>query len=235
MGNSNACNDSIVSNSGLIVSEHTPDQLCDNSYGSNISNSTKLDLLSLNVCGVTSKLKYKNLHELMFKFNIICFSEIRTSHISSDEFPGYKVIISDKKCKKDGVEVDRLTGIAVLLRENIGINYEILKNTNCEWVLWTKIVFQDNFSFLLGSVYIPNGSSIYYCDTIYDALSEDILDLITRFDLPIILSGDFNSRTGTLCDTLRYEKKYQPQVLLTSKLTTLYSLICCNAIVMIKL
>ena len=62
-------------------------------------------------------------------------------------------------------------------------------------------------TFLLGSTYIPCEASIFYRDNIYDLLAEDILDLTTEFRLPFILKGDFNSRCGTLTDTITYEKE----------------------------
>ena len=171
----------------------------------NIVNSSKLKFLTLNVCGITSKLKFQNIQELFSQYDIICLSEVRTSFIDPSEFPDFKVILSESKCKKRGVETGKLTGIAILIRICDTIKYEMIK-TNCEWILWLKVVI-NNFIFLLGSVYIPCETSIYYCDSIYDVVAEDLLEMSTKFDLPFLLMGDFNSRTGTLCDTLRYEKE----------------------------
>jgi hypothetical protein len=78
--------------------------------------SLKLDFLALNICGLTSKLKYRNIHDIVNKNHFICLSEVRTPFISNDEFPGFQVIISDKKCKKDGVESDKLTGLAIIIK-----------------------------------------------------------------------------------------------------------------------
>ena len=54
--------------------------------------------------------------------------------------------------------------------------------------------------FLLGSVYIPCESSIHYDNGWSDDLSISILSLISIFDIPLILMGDFNARTGHLED-----------------------------------
>ena len=42
--------------------------------------------------------------------------------------------------------------------------------------------------------------SDYYHDDIYDFLADDIVSIKVTFDNPIILLGDFNSRTGIATD-----------------------------------
>ena len=42
--------------------------------------------------------------------------------------------------------------------------------------------------------------SDYYHDDIYDFLADDIVSIKVTFDIPIILLGDFNSRTGIATD-----------------------------------
>ena len=172
--------------------------------------SLRLNFLALNVCGLTSKLKFRNIQDIISKHHFVCLSEIRTSFIANDEFPGFEVIISDKKCKKNGVEINKLTGLAMLIKTCNEFSFERIdsRKTNCEWVLWVKVSDHKNkLSFLLGSTYIPCETSTFYCEDIYDYLQEDLLDLQTEFQLPIVLMGDFNSRCGTLCDTVTYEKE----------------------------
>ena len=105
------------------------------------------------------------------------------------------------------METNKFTGLALLFKDNTEISCEILTNTSCEWVLWTRVQLKNSFSFLLGSVYVPGQSSIYHSDNIYETLTDDMLYLLTKFDLPFMLMGDFNSRTGTLSDTLLYESE----------------------------
>ena len=47
-----------------------------------------LNFLTLNVCGLNSKYKYKNFHDIVGrnKYHFICLSEIRTDYIAPDEF-----------------------------------------------------------------------------------------------------------------------------------------------------
>ena len=74
-------------------------------YSSNINRNrltfnAKYDFLAVNVCGINSKLKYRNIHEIVSDHDFICLCEIRTPFIPYDEFPGYNAIISNRKCKK---------------------------------------------------------------------------------------------------------------------------------------
>ena len=167
---------------------------------------TEKDFLCLNICGINSKIKYRNFQEHIESYSFVCLSEIRTSYIAPDEFPGFHSIISDRKCTINERETRKSTGIAILLKENI--SYDIIKGTNCEWVLWIKVSnFKNKYNFLLGSVYIPGETSVYHNSSVYDILLCDMLDLYSKYDLPFVLMGDFNSRTGNRSDLLPIEKQ----------------------------
>ena len=59
---------------------------------------------------------------------------------------------------------------------------------------------------IIGAVYIPHEMSDYYHDDIYDFLAADIVFVKVIFDIPIILLGNFNSRTGIATD---FENLYE--------------------------
>ena len=212
---STICSD-VRTHSGLIVCNEIENFVnSENNYQLNVVESVsslnlKFNFLALNVCGITSKLKYKNIQHIVSKHDFVCFSEIRTSFIAKDDFPGYDIIISDKKCKKRGFEVNKLTGLAILIKSCKEFTYERInsRKTVSEWVLWVKVCdHTNNLSFLLGATYIPCETSTFYSEDIYDYIAIDILDLKTEFQLPVILMGDFNSRSVTLSDIVTYEKE----------------------------
>ena len=192
--------------------KHNGENLLNSSNTNSISLSSNpmYNFLAVNVCGLNSKLKYRNIHEIVCNHDFICLCEIRTPFIPYDEFPGYDAIISNRKCKKNGIETDTLTGLAILIKTCDKFSFQIIeaKKTNCEWILWVKVCdLKNEFSFLLGSTYIPCETSSYYSDNIYETIVEDVLDLTTEYQLPFILMGDFNSRCGNLSDTVIYEKE----------------------------
>ena len=50
-------------------------------------------------------------------------------------------------------------------------------------------------NFIIGAAYIPNEMTDYYHDDVFDFLANDIITIKSSYDVPIILLGDFNSRT----------------------------------------
>ena len=199
----NCCDKCIVSSTLSYSLDYNspPDLTNDASF---INENEKMDFFCLNICGLISKLKYQNFQQIIKPYSFVCLSELRTSFISPDEFPGFHHIISDRKCTIDGMETRKLTGLAILIDENI--SYEIIKGTSCEWVLWVKVInLKNQYNFLLGSVYIPCETSVYHDGCIYETLLCDMLDLYAKFDLPFVIMGDFNSRTSTKSDILPIE------------------------------
>ena len=61
------------------------------------ANFLKFNFLSLNVCGLHSKLKYGNFESYIKPFDFICLSETKTNYIAEDEIPGFKAFFSPKK------------------------------------------------------------------------------------------------------------------------------------------
>ena len=60
-------------------------------------------------------------------------------------------------------------------------------------------------NFILGALYVPSQSSKYYCSQFFDDMALDICSIRTNYDLPLMLVGDFNSRTGTINDIMLNE------------------------------
>ena len=79
----------------------------------------------------------------------------------------------------------------------MAVNCQLVNNEElqCKSVIWIKI--HDHF--ILGAVYLPHENSDYRYNDLFEDLTSDI-ELIKDHNLPILLMGDFNSRTGTLND-----------------------------------
>ena len=73
----------------------------------------------------------------------------------------------------------------------------------CNLVIWIKVAE----CFILGALYIPHEGSEHHTNTIYDDLSLDICNIKNKFDLPILLMGDFNSRTSNANDIMMIESQ----------------------------
>ena len=57
---------------------------------------------------------------------------------------------------------------------------------------------------LFGAVYLPHEASDYYHEAIFEHLTDDIIIIKAKYQVPIVLLGDFNSRVG-LKNDFEYE------------------------------
>ena len=60
------------------------------------------------------------------------------------------------------------------------------------------------FSALIGSVYVPHEGSKYYEDDWDDKIIDDCIKLKAKYNMPFLLMGDFNARTGHLDDFVQF-------------------------------
>ena len=68
-------------------------------------------------------------------------------------------------------------------------------------VLWILLGFSENdLSCCIGSVYIPGESSKFVDLNDFDIICEDVTALSEKYNCPFVLMGDFNARSGKLCD-----------------------------------
>ena len=114
-----------------------------------------------------------------------------------------KAILSSKlKSKKTGRS---LGGIIILYKSHLKSKIEFTKI--CPNYLLFKLKNFNSSNILTGNtkylhvcaVYIPPESSPYFKDDIFDDISNDINNF-ENLQTPIMLCGDFNSRTGKLLD-----------------------------------
>ena len=60
--------------------------------------------------------------------------------------------------------------------------------------------------FILGAVYLSHENSKDHYSGLFNDLSYDICKIKSKYDLPFILIGDFNSRTGTVDDFITMDQ-----------------------------
>ena len=76
------------------------------------------------------------------------------------------------------------------------------------YILWVKFE-NDAFGIecVIGSVYLPGDTSKYKDNNMFNIIYDDITSIISRYNIPVCLIGDFNSRTGELNDCLNIESE----------------------------
>lgn len=154
--------------------------------------------MCLNVCGITSKLRYDILPEFAANYNIVCFSETKLINIPSDEFPGFDIFTMKQKSK--------VHGLAILIKTGLFPFITKIKTTKSKCVLWIALgLSPQKIILVVGSIYIPCEGSIHNDPNDYPIICEDIVALYSKYDCPFVLLGDYNSRTGDLDDFLSQE------------------------------
>ena len=131
-------------------------------------------------------------------FDIFCMSETKTK--KGVPITNYTCFDLDPVKKTDKHKLPKYPGIhglTVYIKDYLAVNCQLVNNEElqCKSVIWIKI--PDNF--ILGAVYLPHERSDYHYNDLFEDLTSDI-ELIKDHNLPILLMGDFNSRTGTLND-----------------------------------
>ena len=151
-----------------------------------------VSLTSINVGGISSKFRYHVLSNYIQKFHIIFIGETKLQRIPQGEFPDYDIFSFKQKT--------RMHGLSILLKKDFFAYRKTLKGKS-KCVLWLLLGSSENkLFFIVGSVYIPGYNSKFADQNDFDIISEDILSFRDTYKCPVLLMGDYNSRTGNLCD-----------------------------------
>ena len=122
--------------------------------------------------------------------------------ISFDNFYCYSVL-KNKNCQRGRPSGGISLFIKSMFRKGIKI-YEKHSTDFFVWIRLDKNIFQLDEDLFLCVVYLPpEGSSSYQCldKDIFDSLEESTVYFDKKGE--VLLVGDFNCRTGTLCDYLK--------------------------------
>ena len=150
-----------------------------------------LKLLGLNVCGLKSKLNNDVLETYIANYDIIFLSETKVkSKYDCLQITGFNFISPPK----DNVN-SKFSDVLILVKCELSDYVTVIPDCMSKCVLWIKL-----FQIIYGAVYIPPESSPHYKGDIFDLISSDIMQLRSKYGLPICLVGDFNARTKNLPD-----------------------------------
>ena len=97
--------------------------------------------------------------------------------------------------------------LAILVNQKTSKKVSIIKNSESNCILWITVGSSSKpIEFILCAVYIPCQDSTYHDDYIFEEIESDLVSFNADYNVPIILMGDFNSRTGSLSDLLDLEQ-----------------------------
>ena len=84
--------------------------------------------------------------------------------------------------------------------------YREIEDTCSDSVLWLKFEREAfGCELILGALYIPHEGSKYHSSEVFEDILSDCSSIQAKFQVPVCILGDFNSRTGVLDDFLDLE------------------------------
>ena len=169
--------------------------------------SSLIRICGLNVCGLNSKINNGILNEYIKQFNIFCVYETKVAKgIDIANFTVFNI-----KTKPENFRLPGVHGLSVYISDQLaGLCTQINEpDFDCNSVLWIKV----SNHFILGAAYMPvEKAKNVWSPEQYSELSLDIFNIKDTYDLPILLIGDFNGRTGDLNDILLHETNDEPNI-----------------------
>lgn len=176
-----------------------------NSKTTEVKNNTdnNLRILSLNVCGLLTKLHCPEFLSLINDYHLICLQESKLDDLDTISIPGYRNFSENRT----SVSRYRSGGITVLVKDEIWPYVQIMKSES-KLILWfsiSNLLMLNNEELICGVVYIPPIGSKY-------ANPDPYLELQTEFSKfcsnneNVLLLGDFNSRTSALQDFVQLDE-----------------------------
>ena len=127
----------------------------------------------------------------MKNFDIMCISESKVAKGNDiNNFTAFNLENKSTKYPLPGIH-----GIQVYISDKLVEKCQQLPDSDlcCDLVIWIKV----DEHFILGALYLPCENSKHHYQEIYDELTYDINSIKGEYNLPIMIIGDFNSRTGS--------------------------------------
>jgi hypothetical protein len=153
--------------------------------------------VSVNVCGLTSKLKFPDFIDFIQKNDIVCINESKLDEfdVPNINIDGYQFWSKHRqKCTR------RSGGVGVFVKNEL-IEKNLISKLNVKDesnVLLFKLHKElCGIDIVCGAIYIEPENSNYARPEVFENLEEDLIDFI---DHNIMLIGDFNSRIANLND-----------------------------------
>lgn len=138
--------------------------------------------------GIQSKIDYGRLQDLVQDYDFVGLAETRSNLFDVGAFPGHQVYYGNS-----GNLLKGHYGLALLVNKTIKTCFE-----ERDIGLWAKCDL-GNSKLAVGVCYIPHENSKYWNSEIFINLATELSHLLCYTD-NVLLMGDFNARTGTMCD-----------------------------------
>lgn len=157
-----------------------------------------LNIYSLNVCGLNTKLLCDEFFEHVLSFDICCFQECKTDGVDEisirERFSdyGYEIFFNHRK----KLSKSRSGGVAMVMKKNIFDKCVILQSSITD-VLWVLLKLDTNMTILIGNIYVPPMGSRFFNHNVFESIELEIISFQIDYGIDYVcLNGDFNARTN---------------------------------------
>ena len=167
------------------------------------SHSHYIDLLSLNVCGLKSKLQVKEFVSMLKNYDVICMCETRCDDADMNnvrdkmEELGFNIVFKNRYA----LSRFKSGGLIIALNREVDFKWKPTKS-NYETLLSVRVTGRSvglDKDLVITCVYIPPSHSRYAETEHFDEL-DNLLLTYTNDDYYHVLCGDFNADTGSMAD-----------------------------------
>ncbi len=168
-----------------------------------INRTHTLSIVSLNVCGLRTKLEYDDFQELIKSNDIICLQEIKTDSLDHEYIKmkmkklGYHAEIKSRQ----QISNVRSGGLCIIYKENLTkhCNYQHCEdNRYMQMLKVDKNLTGYEKDLWIVNVYIPPEGNTYVDDNCFNEIAQTMLKVC--HSNWVLLNGDFNSHIGLMDD-----------------------------------
>ena len=181
------------------------DYLCSSTSSSVVQNDVRVNrvkqfkdmkILSLNVCGLTSKQDCPDFIDFMRQYDIIGYQETKMNNLDTFLLEGYTFHFKHR----NNISKRKSGGIAIGFKNDISQFVHVIE-TESRLVYWFTISkrYTKCEDILCGVIYIPPENSEYANESPFNEIQQE-LDAFTNKYSTICLLGDFNSRCKQIKD-----------------------------------
>ena len=175
-----------------------------------------ISIVSLNTCGIRSRIEIPEFLETCKLHDILCFSETKLDNTLNDlvyetfSNIGFHVFLKHRK----SMARHKSGGLMIAVKKSLlrHVTYKENENQLSQWIEINSAATRLNENIVLGNIYIPPKQSKYSVSDPFEKLEQEIYEVMSDENC-IILCGDFNSHTGTLNDYVTVEEDIHVQVM----------------------
>lgn len=170
-----------------------------------VSHHMDIDILSLNVCGIKTKVCSVDFVNILKRYDVLCLSETKCDDVDTNNLKdimediGYDIVVKNR-CVLSRYKSG---GILIGIKKSVRFKWNPI-NYDCECLLSIKIDGRSislEKDLVITSVYVPPSHSLYGGGQHFDKV-DDFLLTYTSHDYEHILCGDFNAHTLTMPDVI---------------------------------